>query len=295
MQAIIDFFTQKYAFLLFMALEILCINLIVQNNSYQRASALNSTNAISGNLLEKTNGVKHYFHLKETNDSLVQENARLMAQLAMVHNQLFGLEEPDFCEDSELALKKTVLLDTLFSRRQQKPMYYFIGAQVINKSTLKLNNTITINKGIKDGVHPEMGVISKQGVVGVVKDVSENFSLIIPIIHKSLRVGTKLQSNGLIGSLRWDLKNPAYAVVDDIPKHEHISVGDTVLTSGYSSFFPPNVMIGVVEGWVLAEGSNFYQIKIKLATDFSRLDYVYVIDDKRRPEQKVLEYKAKNE
>lgn len=295
MQAIIDFFTQKYAFLLFIALEIFCVNLIVQNNNYQRASVLNTTNTVSGNLLEKANNITYYFHLRQTNDSLVQENARLMAQLAMVHNELFGLEEPDFCEDSEKALQKTVLLDSLLSRRQQKPLYYFIGGQVINKSTLKLDNTITINKGTKDGVRQEMGVLSKEGVVGVVKEASENFALIIPIINKSLRVGTKLQSNGLIGSLRWDLKSPAYAVVDDIPKHEHITVGDTVLTSGYSSFFPPNIMVGVVEGWVLAEGSNFYKVKVKLATNFNELEYVYVIDDKRRPEQKALEYKAKNE
>lgn len=295
MQTIIDFFNQRHGFLLFVLLELLCLSLIVQHNSYQRSFALNTTNTVVGGMLEKTNNVQHYFHLKTTNDSLVQENARLMAQLAMVHNQLFGLQEPDFCEDSTLALQKTMLLDTLLSHRQQKPLYYFIGAQIINKSTLKQNNFITINKGRADGLSPEMGVISKDGIVGVVKEVSENFAVVIPIIHKSLRVGAMLQSSGLIGSLRWDLKDPAFAVLDDIPKHEHITVGDSLLTSGYSSFFPPKVLIGTVEGWVLAEGSNFYQVKVRLTTDFSRLNYVYVIDDKRRPEQKALEYQAKDE
>lgn len=292
---ILLFLAERYGFLLFVFLEIVCIWLIVQNSNYQGAKILNASNQVSGSMLAQTDKVKRYFHLRTENDSLVKANARLMEQLASLHGDLFGLETPDFCEDTALVLRNVLLFDTMYTKRQQQPLYYFTAARVLGNSTFKLTNYITIDKGTKDGIHAEMGVIDHNGAVGVVKDVSDNYAIIISLLHKNMRLSAKLKQDNLVGSLRWDMKSPQYVILDDIPKYEKVYVGDTVLTSGYSSFFPPDVMIGTVESWVLAEGSNFYQLKVKLASNFTTLKHVYVIEDNRRKELKDLQQKAQND
>lgn len=274
-------FIAKYnAFFTFLVLEIICFGLIIRYNQFQRVSIINSANTVAGDFLKRASDVREYIDLKETNDSLVNENARLRSKLSTVVNKLNVQIEDELCyEEGE-----NVLTDP------NNPFtHQYIGARVINNSTRKVNNFITINKGRRDGIHTEMGVISSNGIIGVVKDVSENFATVISVLHKSMRVSAKIKTNNFIGSLRWNIVDPQYVLLEDIPKHAAVNVGDTIITSGFSSFFPANIMIGKVESWSLSEGSNFYDISVKLSSNFSSLKYVYVVDYILKNEQIELE------
>ena len=200
--------------------------------------------------MDKASGVKDYIDLKEVNDSLVEHNARLLENLEAVQNRLNEFMLYDVCEEelAELTFTMNPLRDTanVFD-------YKFIGARVVNGTTHKANNYITINKGLKQGIKKEMGVVGRNGIVGVVKDVSENFSTIISILHKGLQISAKLENTDTKGSLRWDGINPQYAILDYIPKHSSIANGDRIVTSGYSAFFPANIKIGRVENFDLAK------------------------------------------
>ncbi|MGB1206570.1 MAG: rod shape-determining protein MreC [Chitinophagales bacterium] len=286
MRNLLRFIQRHHAFLIFFILELLCFSLIVRYNSYQRASILNTTSTVVGGVLEQASEVRDFIDLKEVNDSLLSENARIASELATAKMLLTTKVADSIGQMQTLETQKDSTI---------KDVYKYIGAKVINNSINQVNNFITINKGSKDGIKPEMGVISSNGIVGVVKNVSENYSSVISVLHKNMRVSAKIKQNNFIGSLRWEVLAPQYARLDDIPKHAPVYVGDEVTTSGYSSFFPDNVPIGVVEEWGLPQGSNFYNIRVKLSTDFNSLNYVYVIDYMRRQEQKELEEASTSE
>lgn len=276
------FLLKNGTFLLFILLEIVSLSLMARYNSFQRATVLNTTNAMSGAILEGIDNAKDFVQLKQINDSLSTENARLLEELAAAKHALSQQTLDSLCSEELPALSQ--LIDTLNIYQ-----YDYTGAKIINKTMLPFNNYLTINKGRADGIEKEMGVISSQGVVGVVQSVAAHYSIVIPLVHKGLRVSSKLKSNNLVGSLRWEGPDMRYAILDDIPKHFLITIGDTILTSGYSSFFPPDVMIGTAESWSLPEGRNFYQIKVKLADDFRTLQYVYVINFLKKNEKNAIE------
>jgi len=287
------FFARFHAFILFIVLEIVCLSLVIRHNPFQRTNIINSSNRVTGELYEQANSVSSFVSLRTTNDSLLAENGRLKAQLQAIDERLednidllFKVEE--FCKDSS---KLVYFEDTT------DYTYNYIGAKVISNSTLKPNNYLTLNKGSASGLRDEMGVIGRNGIVGVLKNVSKNFATVISVLHKSMRISAKIRRNNFIGSLRWDGGDPRYAVLDDIPKHARVNIGDTIVTSGYSSFFPADIVVGVVENWSLAEaeGSNFFNIKVKLSTHFSSIKYVYVVDYARKQEQKALEERSRDE
>lgn len=290
MKDILFFLNRFNGLVLFVTLEIIALYFVLRFNSYQRAGTLNSAGIVTGTLYEATDKVKSYAHLNTLNDSLLRENARLMEQLALAQNILLGQTIDSICRDTLPVFDALTEIDPdgLYE-------YAYIGAKVINKTTTRFNNFITINKGRRDGIELEMGVVSRTGVVGVVKDVSDRYALIIPLLNQSLRVSAKLRSNNLVGAVRWQGPDVHSVVLDDIPKHFLVGLGDTVLTSGYSSFFPPNIVIGTTDVWTLPEGRNTYEIKVNLSTDFENLDYVYVVNYLNRAEQKALEAPTKDE
>jgi rod shape-determining protein MreC len=180
------------------------------------------------------------------------------------------------------ALKK-VVTDTI--RKQQ---YTFLTARVVNNSINRRNNYLTLNKGSLQGVQAEMGVICPDGIVGIVKDVSEHFSSVISVLHKDSRISTKIKKNGYIGSLMWEGYNAGYAILKDIPKHVKLAVGDTLVTSQFSAIFPEGIMVGVIDKFDSKPG-DFYLIDVKLSTDFDNLSYVYLVTNVLKEEQKKLE------
>ncbi len=256
-------------FILFLLIESFCAYLIVQNDNFQHASFINSTNKVAANVHETVSDITDYINLRTTNDALSRENAGLRTMMPDV-----------FYMDS---VQKKLANDSAY-----KQQYTFMTAKVINNSTNRRNNYLTLNKGSSQGVMPEMGVVTTQGIVGIVKDVSEHFCSVISVLHKDSRISTKIKKNGYIGSLVWEGYNAGYATLKDIPKHVKLAVGDSLVTSSFSAIFPEGIMIGVIEKYDSKPG-DFYVIDVKLATDFSNLSYVYIVTNVLKEEQKKLE------
>lgn len=257
--------------LLFLLLESVCVYLMVDNNNYHNASFLNSTNKVSANIYSIVNSVTEYLYLKENNEWLAGENVKL--RMALPHNKI------------DTATQSTFIKDTLFNQQ-----YIFINAKVINSTVNRRNNYITLNKGAAAGIQPEMGVVTANGIVGIVKDVSTNFSTVISFLHIKSKVSAKFKNNNYFGSLIWDDNNdPTTGTLKDIPKHVVFKTGDSLVTTAFSNVYPENIFLGTIKKSEIKPGDNFYTITVKLSTDFYSLTHVYVVKDLLKEEQKQLE------
>jgi rod shape-determining protein MreC len=265
---------QQYrVFLLFISLEALCFWLIVRNNTYHNATFFNSANVYVGTMLSWSNGVSQYFNLTQVNRDLVSQNARLEKQIQQFRAQS-GQKIP-----------------ARFNNAGILSSYEFIPAQVINNSTSRPNNYITIDKGKLHGIEPKMAVISPLGVVGKVVSCSNHFSTIMSVLHVKNRVSAQLLKNNELGSLIWEGKNPRVAKLIEVPVNNTIKivVGDTIVASGYNSLFPPRTPIGIIKKVSTKAGQTFYDIDVELATNFNSLAYVFVIKNILKVEQEKLE------
>ena len=273
------FLVFKYGgFLLFLLLEGFCMYLVVQYNHRQQEIYVSSANEWSGAVYSQYDNLVKYTNLSSVADSLAAENAALRATL---RNAQF---------------EKTLLRDTASTKLDSfVQQYTFVAAKVINNSVSNNNNFITINRGSSDGVKVGMGVISSNGVVGIVRGVSAHFAQIMSILHKQTRVSASLKHNSYFGSLVWRGNDPQFATLEDIPKHADMKAGDTIQASGLSTIFPGGLMIGTVESFRNKAGSNFYSIQVKLSCDMSNLQYVYVVDNLFKKEQAELEKEHRNE
>jgi len=254
MQNLLDFLYRFRTFGLFLILEVICAWLIVSYNQYYNASFLNSSNTLAGNITRLSTNTSRFIDLRAVNDALMKENSLLRAQLANTN------------------LKK-VALDSFENR------YRVIEASVLNSTFLKAANYITLDAGISDGLKPGMGVISDFGVVGQVKAVSNNFATITSILHPKLLISSSLKTSGALCTVQWGSKSFNEADLKYIPRHIELNIGDTIVTSGYNAVFPPDISVGVVNFVSLEVQDPFYAATIKLATDFSSLNFVYVIDN----------------
>lgn len=250
---------------LFIFLEIICLCMIVSNDHFHKSVYLSSANSISGGIYEITNSVSSFFHLKEINDKLLIENTKLKNKVT----------HKDYSKDS------IFLLDN--------KRYLYRYAKVINKSVNKSNNSITLNKGLKDGIKREMAVINYQGVVGVISNVSTHYSTVLPIINQSLSISAKIKRNNFFGSLTWENENYKKAILKDIPFHANVMKGDSIITSGYSSIFPEGILIALIDSHKHENGDNFLNINVNLSVDFKTLENVYIIENLYKEEQKELE------
>mgnify|MGYP000282611688 CR=1 FL=1 len=255
---------------LFLFLEFVCFILIVRYNRAQNEIYLNSANIVSGAIYSKVNNVSEYFKLDEVADSLANENARLRK---LLYNSSY---------------QSVTNVDSIFNQDSVFQYSYLVG-KVVNNSINLNNNKFTINKGSKDGVKPRMGIINSNGVVGIIKDVKKNYSVALSLLNRQVKISVSLKNNGSFGSLAWKGIYPNILNLEDVPKHSNISIGDTVVTSGYSSKFPPNLMIGVIDTFWLEPGFNSYTIEVDLNNDLSRLNYVYIIDNILIEEQREIE------
>jgi len=281
MRELVSFFLKYNVLFVFILCEIFCFYLLSTFNTYHRASALASSNAVTGSLFKMSNDVAGYVGLKEENEALHKENARL--------RQLFFNENKENLKRDTLVDYINTDVDSTYTRG-----YVFTAAKVINNSTSGLYNNITIDKGSKHGFKPDMGLVSANGVVGIIKNVSENYSSAMSLLNKNLKLTAKIK-NKYTGSFAWDGTDARYAQLLEIPNHANINKQDTIVTSGFSSIFPEDFMIGTIDDFVLKEGSNFYDIKIKLATDFYKLRRVDGVENLNRLEQIELEYRTVNE
>jgi len=247
--------------------------LVVQNNYYQRAKFINSSNAVSASVLQTSAAIEEYFYLKSENENLAKENAELRSQL--LASQFVSSNKYD-------SIYKPAL--------RQK--YIYTEAKVVNNSTSRRNNFLTLNKGTSNGIKENMAVITSTGVVGQVQEVSENFCTVMSLLHSKTTISAKIKKDGSYGPLIWNGEGFDYATLNDIPTHVKLAAGDSIVTSPYSLTFPENIMIGTVESFQREAGKYFYTVKVKLSTDFKKLTHVYVVTNIFRDEQNALEEKT---
>ena len=256
------FILKHHFVILFILLEVISVLLLARSQNFHRNRVVNTTNDAVGQVYEWSSEVGNYFRLSKNNRELAEENAMLRKMLSVV----------------------TDTTQSLFDVQELDTLYEYIPAQVVNNSVNQANNYIIINKGRKDGIERDMGVISPDGIVGVVADVSRHYSSIISLLHSDSRVGVRFKNNQELGSLRWETNNYRYGLVEDIPTHVVLHEGDTVLTSSYSFIFPEDLMVGTIATPNAGSSGALNTAKIRFATDFAKLRHVYIIRNLHKPE-----------
>lgn len=280
MYGILDFFKKHYFSLLFAALEFISLYFVFRNNYYQQAGFFNSSNAVTGAVYESYNGMTQYFGLSEVNQELSSENARL-------HTALYRSDS---------------ICHTLLPARTTNSggTYEYTAAEVIDNSTSRPDNYLTLNVGAKDGIGEGMGVVSPQGIVGIVVNVSAHFSVVMSLLNRNCKISAMLKKSNAFGTLTWKpgKSDIRHALLLQIPMSEPIKQGDTIVTSGYSSIFPKGVTIGTVENYKPIPEQYFFLIEVKLSAHFKNLRYVNVLKNNIREEKIQLEestYKKEEE
>ena len=280
MRNIFLFIRRYFNFLFFLVLQIIALSFLFRYNKFHEAAFMGVANELTGRVSSKYSNVEYYFHLKKTNESLAQQNEQLLNQLKS------NFQGPD---SLTRVVVDTTIIDTVATVRK----YLWRGARVVNNSVSLQNNYLTIHRGERQGVKKDMGVISPQGIVGMVVNTSENFAVVMTMLNRQSSVSAKLSKTGEIGKVQWDGKSPDYVTMINIPKSVPVAKGDSVVTSGYSLSFPPNIMIGVVTDILDNKSSNFYTLLIKPSTNFYNVEYVTVVDNLQKDEQKRLEEAAR--
>lgn len=266
MRNLIDFLARHNHWFLFILLEVLSFVLLFHYNSYQGSVWFSSANAVSGKVFEWNASVTQYFSLVDVNKTLTERNLYLERQVEQLTEQL----EKAGRDSTEIERMQTSVLKDCNT----------IPAKVVSCSLNKLNNFITIDKGYADGVRKDMGVVCGTGVVGIVYLVSEHYSVLIPVLSSVSNISCTIRSRGYFGYLHWKGGSPEEAYIDDIPRHARFKLGDVIVTSGYSSVFPPGIVVGKIKHVYNSANGLSYRLKITLSTDFGRLRDVCVINDK---------------
>ncbi len=275
MRNLLRFIVRHNFIIIFILLEILAFILLVRTNKYHRAKYVNFTYSVVGGFSKTFVNIKDYLSLREENRKLIEEN-----------NKLYNLLKSSY---RTTTFDTDHLIDSAYVRK-----YLYIDAKVINNSTNKQYNYITLNKGRDHGIEPDMAVVSDEGIVGIIKDVTNNYSSVLSLLNRKFKVNAKIERNDYFGPLSWTGKGHTKAILVDIPHHVKILIGDTIVTSGYSAIFPEGYMIGIVSAFKL-KGGNYYEIKVDLATDFKRLSNVQIVKNMFREEQVELEKSAEND
>lgn len=252
------FLKKHNAVLLFLLLEIICIFLILNSLPYHNRKFVSASNSISGSMHSTSSDVSDYFNLRNENELLAHHNALLMNEL----------EKHRFSVD-------TIRHDENFT---------YLPAHVISNSLNRVNNYILIDKGRLDGVDVDMGVICDNGVVGKVVNVSNHYASVMSLLNASSITSVRFASNQSIASVIWNSDGYRFSTVKDIPAHLKIDKGDTLVTSGYSNSFPPGILVGTIEEATFDERSDFNAAKMRFSTDFSTLQYVYVVKNNFKAE-----------
>ena len=262
-------FLWKYQFItIFIILEIISVILLTRSYSYHQSAAFNLTSNVGGQIFDSYSSITDYLALKEENQRLVLENARL-------HNEVkSSFLVTDTC---------TIYIDSL---------YHVIPAKVVSTSVNKPSNYIMINKGRRHGIKKEMAVISPDGIAGFVVGVSEHYSYIMSTLHKNTRISATIAKNGQLVNVIWPGIDYTEGTVIDIPSHVKLYEGDTLVTSGNSLIFPQGIMIGTIIEQRQSENKGLGEASLRFATDFNSLQYVYVIENLMKFEQEKLTKEA---
>jgi len=265
------FFYQYRAFFTFLALELFSAWLIVRNNQYQSTKFFNSSNSLAANIISTSQGVREYFSLRNINLELAEENAALRTRLEQRNQSLYSLEMREI-KDPDIINR-----------------FEYVSAKVVNNSVDRFKNYITVNKGSREGLEPGMAVISTAGAVGKVKSVSEHYAVLISLLNTDEYTSCVIKKTQHFGSLNWEGTDSRFSLLKFIPRHAKPAVGDTVVTSGFNAVFPEGILVGTISEVSLGEEAQFYDIKVRLAQDFSKLAFVEVVKSNLKTEKDSLE------
>ena len=267
MREIIAVFVRNGGFITFLLLESLCFFLLVNFNEHQAGIFSYSSGLVAGNVLNKRRAASQYISAAQEVDSLQRVVASLRTQLAgrqyvrVPYRDTFLIKSLDSIQNADIT-----------------PHYRFIAAQIVSNSVANRDNWFMINVGKSDGIAPGMGVVLPQGIMGVVRETTNDFSICMSILHQASRVSARLKNQKVLGSLQYNGENPHYLQLEDVPKHVEIEKGDIVETSGFSTIFPGGIRIGKVDSIYLPKGSNFYTLQVQLESDPAEAEYVYVVE-----------------
>lgn len=278
MQNLLEFLVKNKHWFLFVLLELLSVVLLFRFNSYQGSVFFTSANYMVGCVNETEAEILQFFELKNVNAELSNENHKLERENSILKQRLLKVTH-----------------DTTYTEVSQSEIlasYQLINAKVVGNSVNRLNNFITINRGEVDGVKQEQGVVSSNGIVGIIFKTSKHYSLVMPIVNSKSNISCRIRGRNYFGYLHWEGGSPRIAVLDDIPRHAHFKVGDMVETSGYSSVFPEGLLVGQVCRIGNSRDGLSYRLTIRLATNFSNLRDASVVTSEHINEQKLLEQMA---
>ncbi|WP_034043473.1 rod shape-determining protein MreC [Wocania ichthyoenteri] len=256
MQQIINFIIRNKRFLLFLFLFSVSIIFTIQSHSYHKSKFINSANFLTGGVYNSFNNLSAYFNLKSQNQLLTEENNCLKSILY----------------NSE-STKDSVFIDSISFRKT----YKFTNANIIKNSYSATDNVLLINKGIKDSIKEDFGVITSKGVLGIIDDTSGNYSTVISILNTTSQISAQLKKTNHFGSLTWNGGSPNIVQLIDVEKIAPVAEGDTIVTSGRSSIFPKGIPIGIIQNFELDVAENYYEINVKLFNDMTNLEHVYII------------------
>lgn len=269
MTLFVRFLIRSHKVLLFIILETIAFVLIFNTSNYQNIQIAGFVDEVKGTVYDRISSIQEYFALKQENEKLIAENLEL-------HKKLTGYINLDTIHSGHVK-------DTL-----QNLEYYYTSAKVIRNSINKQQNFIILNVGRKHGIKPEMGVISNNGMVGMIVKVSQNYSSAISILNMGFtKFSGKLTRSGDYGTILWDGFDVNTVQLHDLIQQSDVVIGDTVVTNQHSGVFPENIAIGTVSKINIKDGT-FYEIDVKLIQNMKLLQNVYVVEIPNKAEIETL-------
>jgi len=272
MKKISQILIHNHVFFLFIVLELISIKIIIDKKFLQKNQFNNTVLQCKGYVFKQERKLHNYFNLQGTNTELLKQNQVLVDEIISIKQNA----------------KLTYQNDTLLNLNTKLTQAY-----ILKNSWSKKRNFMTLNIGRNDSIKKDMGVMTGYSLIGIVNNVSDNFSTVINIINIDLMISAKIKKSGHYGSLIWDGEDSSILSLIDIPKNSHCNIGDTVVTSGYSNIFPEDINIGVIQNITTDNNTNFLNISISLFTDFKKIKYAYVISKEDKFDRIEIENKLK--
>ncbi len=274
MRNLLAFLAKYNHWFVFILLEVICFVLLFRFNNFQGSVYFSSANAVAGKGYEYNSSVTTFFNMSQSNKKLSERNLILEQQVRAL-TQYIATHHGD-----SLAMEQC--------QKQALAGFKLIPAKVIQSTINREDNLITIDKGKADGIHEDMGVACGTGVVGVVYMASDHYSIVLPVINVNSNISVMIRKRGYFGFLHWKGTPSDIAYVDDVPRHARFALGDYVVTNGYSSIFPPGIMVGKILHVFNSSDGLSYRVQLRLSTDFGKLRHVCVIDNSALKDKALL-------
>lgn len=272
-------FIRKYCYIfLFILFETISMILLFRFNSYQGSVWFSAANSVPAGINSTYSNVMNFFNLEQINQELTAQNIALQRETEHLRQSLIT------------ATKDTTITEKLM--REKLVGYNMVPATVVSNSAERSNNYLVIDRGEKDGIRPEMGVVGGGGVVGIIYLTGPHHSLVIPVTNRKSSISCRVRGQNYFGYLQWDGSSMLSAYVDDVPRYAKVKVGQAIETSGYSAVFPPGIFVGRVRTIRNSTDGQSYRLDVTLGTNFANLRDVLVVTTPYKAEIDTLQVHA---